>query len=87
MVYEKEFYWIGLVDENSDGEFTWTSTGSVPNYTNWDNGEPSKDDNEDCTHLNYVSQGRTWNDRPCLDSFLFALCQKGWSFIITSKNN
>jgi len=84
---EKEYYWIGLVDENADGEFTWTSTGSVPTYTNWYNGvQPSNNDNEYCTHLNYETHGRrTWNNRRCSESYFFALCQKGWSIIITSS--
>ncbi len=79
---ESQFYWIGLVDEDEDDQFTWKSTGSVPEYTNWDHGEPSEDDYEYCVHLNYLAQERTWNDRPCDDSFLYALCQKGWPFNI-----
>ena len=80
-----QFYWIGLTDPNGDGVFRWTSTGSVPDYAYWDSGEPSKDAREDCAHLNYASQNRTWNDRPCDDSFLYALCQKGWSLTIIKK--
>ena len=72
------WYWIGLTDQKIEGEFVWTSNGSIPKYTNWERGEPNGGMMEDCVHL---WKKRTWYDLSCDVSGLFALCERGWSTI------
>ncbi len=71
------FYWIGLTDENTEGEFVWTSNGSIAEYTNWESGEPNGEMMEDCVNLNHEEQGRKWSDISCEESDLIALCERG----------
>jgi len=54
-------YWIGLTDEQNEGEFIWTS-GEQVTYTNWSSGEPSNSwDGEDYVAMNWGAEGE-WND-------------------------
>ncbi len=73
------FYWIGLTDLKTEGEFVWASNGLKPNYTNWANEEPNGGMIEDCVNLNYAYQKRTWNDLSCDASDVLALCERGLS--------
>ena len=76
-VIGNRLYWIGLTDQLREGEFYWSESGELAEYTNWRMGEPNHGKNaavdEDCVHLEFASNHRTWNDRPCSASFLFAL--------------
>ena len=80
-VIGNRLYWIGLTDQLREGEFYWSESGELAEYTNWRMGEPNHGKNaavdEDCVHLEFASNHRTWNDRPCSHSHLFALCKKG----------
>jgi hypothetical protein len=72
-------YWIGLTDQDLEGVFEWVSTSEKAEYTNWNAGQPSteEDDDYDCVHLEDPSEGRAWNDVHCTKPYLFALCQRG----------
>jgi hypothetical protein len=72
-----EFYWIGLTDEKTEGQFVWSTNGFKAEYTNWKIDEPDGGMLEDCVHLNNDT-GRNWIDRSCFDSGLFALCERGF---------
>ncbi len=76
-----KIFWIGLTDQVTEGQFVWTSTSKIANYTNWNRWEPNGDNNgrndEDCVHLETTWNFRKWNDRSCDSSNLEALCQKG----------
>ncbi len=73
----KNFYWIGLTDQKTEGKFVWTSTGKEAWYTNWHEDEPNveKTNDEDCVFLQ--KGDRTWEDFSCSGVEIFALCEKG----------
>lgn len=51
--------WIGLTDEATEGTFL-DVRGFVPNYTNWNAGEPNNASNED--YVQFATGVVTWND-------------------------
>ncbi len=73
-----QLFWIGLSELGSAGGFLWASTGQGADYTYWAIGEPSSGFDEGCVHLNLAVDERTWSDRPCFDSHLYALCERGY---------
>ncbi len=54
-------YWIGFTDQAVEGQWVWIS-GEPVTYTNWYQGEPNNDGNEDYAIMNWI--GNTWNDYP-----------------------
>jgi hypothetical protein len=73
----KNGFWIGLTDQETEGKFIWTSTGKEAGYTNWHEDHPSmyKKNSEDCVMLRKTD--RTWEDYSCSSDELLALCEKG----------
>lgn len=61
--------WIGLGDEDVEGEFEWYDQSPYGGYTNWAPGEPNNSGgNEDCVQI-YPTGGEAglWNDEDCDD--------------------
>lgn len=66
-----EGIWLGLNDLESEGSFKWT-TGGVPGYTNWNEGEPNNSSGNENWGQIYIKYGGvvgdprngTWNDIP-----------------------
>lgn len=71
--------WIGGSDQEEEGTWKWVtgpeagtvfwnglSSGSSPNYANWNSGEPNNAGNEDYAHITDPSIGfaGSWNDLP-----------------------
>lgn len=54
-------YWIGLSDQDDEGDFDWVDGSSV-DYLNWGGGEPNDFDEEDCAEL---TGSGAWNDLDC----------------------
>jgi hypothetical protein len=50
--------WLALTDKDNEGNFVWT-TGEDTSYTNWNDGEPNNEFNEDYAA---VKAEGTWND-------------------------
>lgn len=69
-----EGLWIGLNDENEEGEFQWTDGSSVK-YTSWGPGEPNNKGDEHCTF--YRPETQDWNDIDCFTSKLLFVCRRG----------
>ncbi|XP_025970762.1 hepatic lectin-like isoform X2 [Dromaius novaehollandiae] len=69
-----ERFWIGLTDENSEGEWEWIDgTDYKATFTFWKEGEPNNSgSNEDCAHLWNLGQ---WNDVYCTYE-CFYICEK-----------
>nr|KAG5708850.1 hypothetical protein BaRGS_009259 [Batillaria attramentaria] len=57
--------WIGLEDIVVEGEFQWTTSQEMPEYTSWQDGQPSDSgDGEDCGE---IFDDGSWNDVACDD--------------------
>ncbi|XP_071583129.1 hepatic lectin-like isoform X2 [Heliangelus exortis] len=69
-----ERFWIGLTDENSEGEWKWLDgTDPKNSFTFWKEGEPNNSGhNEDCAHL--WGSGE-WNDVYCTYECYY-ICEK-----------
>ncbi|XP_061871328.1 hepatic lectin-like [Colius striatus] len=69
-----ERFWIGLTDENAEGEWEWVDgTDYKTTFTFWKEGEPNNSgSNEDCAHV-WVSG--EWNDVHCTFKCYY-ICQK-----------
>jgi hypothetical protein len=52
--------WLALTDKDEEGKFVWTTNEDTA-YTNWVEGEPNNDFNEDYAAVNTSG---TWNDFP-----------------------
>ena len=68
------YFWIGISDETTEGEFTYESNGKKIGYKNWSGGEPNNSgNNEDCV-MGGWSKG-AWNDYNCGSKLSF-VCEK-----------
>ncbi|KAK7494791.1 hypothetical protein BaRGS_00013918 [Batillaria attramentaria] len=66
--------WISLEDFAIEGEYVWSTTRKLPDYTNWRDGEPNNSGgHEDCVTL--VAGGGLWNDAHSGGD-----CPRGWTF-------
>ncbi|XP_071824781.1 macrophage mannose receptor 1-like isoform X2 [Apostichopus japonicus] len=73
-------YWIGLYDQDGEGQFTWVdSTPLDPNITRWNRDEPNNQNNgEDCVEM-YGTSG-LWNDQECFATTGY-ICERGTDII------
>ena len=87
MLRNLEHLWIGGSDKENEGVWRW-SDGSPWSYTNWDPGQPNRDNNKDCLQFGYHEK-RDWMDRPCANNVNFvcsqALCSGGKSYFFLTK--
>ncbi|XP_037620618.1 CD209 antigen-like protein B [Sebastes umbrosus] len=70
-------YWIGLTDEESEGEWKWVDR-TVPTEKYWrKDGQPDNygSQGEDCAEISDIDGTYTWNDLPCSSSVMF-ICEK-----------
>ncbi|XP_078682431.1 uncharacterized protein LOC144916906 [Branchiostoma floridae x Branchiostoma belcheri] len=64
-------FYIGLSDQNAEGQWRFADGTALCSYKNWNPGEPNNRGNEDCATLLPRSK---WNDVPC-SSDLRYICQ------------
>lgn len=67
--------WIGLSDRENEGRWMWEDGTSFKNPKWWTEGEPNDaNENEDCAHLNRVSNLVGLNDNECNALFSY-ICE------------
>ncbi|CAC5371619.1 unnamed protein product [Mytilus coruscus] len=69
LVIDDGYIWTGAYRYSEKSNWQWTDGSSVSG-TNWWEGEPNDDGNEDCV----IASKRGWNDENCSDQFRF-VCQ------------
>ncbi|XP_072175767.1 alpha-N-acetylgalactosamine-specific lectin-like [Diadema setosum] len=73
-------YWIGLYQDVTDGPWLWTD-GTPAEYYNWQNGEPTGGNDEECAHVWRRGDAddalKQWNDMWCsrAASFMPYVCE------------
>ena len=71
---QAKYFWIGLTDVFSEGDFIWLPSGAKPTYFNWHGIDPTGGENEDFV---MIYQERKWADQINNGSLpVFALCEK-----------
>ena len=70
--------WVWLGMKRKNGRMVWFDNTPVDEalYSAWNEGEPSKGENDDCAFLDFHT--RKWNDEKCehRDGGPYVLCQK-----------
>ncbi len=70
-------YWIGLSDQDTEGEYEWSDGTALGSYVNWAAMAPNNGDGEveeDCVEILVPEDGR-WNDRDCSTDYLDYICE------------
>ncbi|XP_039608766.1 hepatic lectin-like [Polypterus senegalus] len=66
---DSELYWIGLTDEEKEGDFRWVDNSLLDNKTRlWASGQPNSGDSEDCVKIQVstsCSEKANWHDYNC----------------------
>jgi len=80
-VNNREGYWIGLNDEEREGEYVWAASGVVAEYFDWSFGggfgnppEPKGGQAQNCVSIDKMDY-YTWFDTAC-NSLRIPLCEK-----------
>ncbi|KAL4238852.1 C-type lectin domain 4 member E [Mactra antiquata] len=60
---EKE-WWIGLTDDDIEGQWAWYGSDESPLFTDWSSGQPNGGD-EDCAQFFYLNDAWEWHDFRC----------------------
>ncbi|XP_062587632.1 low affinity immunoglobulin epsilon Fc receptor-like [Saccostrea cucullata] len=80
LINTNDIYWTGGIDDVTEGQFVWASTGSPLSFKDWNTGEPNDyRKNEDCVDFSKGFNRRGhWNDNRCHSTFYF-VCEKTWN--------
>ena len=71
---KEKFFWIGLTDVFSEGDYVWVPSGNKPTYFNWYGQEPTGGGYE---NFGLIYLERKWGDYHNNGSLhVFALCEK-----------
>ena len=66
-------FWIGLDDKKHENNWYWIDgKKAIRNETNWNDGEPNNEGNEDCAEI--WNEAFKFNDKNCMHERL-ALCE------------
>ncbi|GFR77021.1 multiple epidermal growth factor-like domains 10 [Elysia marginata] len=55
-------YWIGLSDITEEGKYLWLDGTDELNFTNWGNGQPNRNDEDDCVLIDLRG---SWKETNC----------------------
>lgn len=70
--------WIGLNDQEEEGQFKWENSNLPVTFSNWLPGEPDGREHKNCVEM---LQDGTWNDRYCWRNNPF-VCEMAWHLFI-----
>lgn len=70
--------WIGLNDQEEEGQFKWKNSNLPVTFSNWLPGEPDGREHKNCVEM---LQDGTWNDRYCWRNNPF-VCEMAWHLFI-----
>ncbi|XP_070580707.1 perlucin-like [Ptychodera flava] len=59
-----EEVWLGLNDQETEGDWNYVAETSAPLFSNWGPGQPDGTANENCALMLKVDLGK-WDDKPC----------------------
>ncbi|KAH3716973.1 hypothetical protein DPMN_059709 [Dreissena polymorpha] len=62
-------HWIGLSDENHEGNWTWYPSEKRAEYTDWDRHQPNNGTVSNCGAI-VASHNYHWVDEPCSRQFM-----------------
>ena len=77
IVTSSGYWWIGVNDQNFEGNFVYSSTGEPNNFHNWRDGEPTQTrlGNRPGRHCVVFDNSRHWSDTECKETHRF-VCEK-----------
>lgn len=66
-------YWIGLTDEETEGDWKWSDGSELTEYINWESDEPTGVNYQNCGGIRHT--GAQWHDRSCTE-WKWCICKK-----------
>ncbi|XP_052247472.1 perlucin-like protein [Dreissena polymorpha] len=69
MLLGDQRHWIGLSDENHEGNWTWYPSEKRAEYTDWDRHQPNNGTVSNCGAI-VASHNYHWVDEPCSRQFM-----------------
>ena len=70
-----ERWWLGASDISVEGEWVWEVDQSPLSYTNWFEGEPNNDREQDCMEFKYQGGSPGWDDLDCASNEPHYICK------------
>ena len=84
LIGDDRWYWLGITDKVSEGNWSYNSNGQTISFENWFSGQPATigGENENCVEAGHLSYNGKWHDVPCSWDWLFFICEFSGNFKI-----
>jgi hypothetical protein len=72
------YFWLGITDRHSEGDWVLESTGKSVVFTDWNSGEPNNAGASGSENCAFINDEYKWNDCKCEQAspWLTAICEK-----------
>jgi len=72
------YFWLGITDRHSEGDWVLESTGKRVVFTDWNSGEPNNAGASGSENCAFINDEYKWNDCKCEQAtpWLTAICEK-----------